>query len=121
MSKNPQGNWGPYGAKGPTFCPFGWAQVNADGTLAASSGNLQITKGSAGVYTFQPLDDKGNPLHYPQNGLLADAQISDGTPSRASILYGIGATDDGILINTFNSSNAATNTAFYFKLYTTAV
>lgn len=116
----PAGVWGPYGGPPPAFMPFGWAQVNSDGTFSSSSGNLSMLKGSAGNYILHPLDDKGNPLHYARAGLMADAISDSGVPFVCSVSYGLGPGSDGIQVTVYNSeTQAMSDEPFMFKLYTT--
>jgi hypothetical protein len=115
-ARNPEGAWGSYGSPGPAFAPFGWALVNANGTFAAGSGNLGMIKGTAGNYILQPLDDKGNPLHYPLKAVIPKVQIGEGLPFTGSPHFGFGPSSDGILVLTYDPTPTLSDASFYFTL-----
>ena len=114
--QQPEGPWGSYGTPGPAFAPFASALVNNDGTFLWSSGNLSMLKGSAGNYILQPLDAKGNPLHYPSKALLPIPIVTGGAPYKAIPTFGLGPSSDGIQVLVYDATNTLVDQEFYFAL-----
>lgn len=112
--KNPQGAWGPYGGKGLAFRPYGWAQVNGDGTIAASSGNLTLLHEGTGNYRITPSDN------LVSEQVLADAINSEGVPFLCSATYIVIAGVPSIRVSSYNStSQALVDGPFWVKVWTT--